>query len=148
MIELGVVEVAKRIKQIHTEDVVLIKYGSFYHCYGKDAYIMSYLYDYQIKKAGVNVACVGFPENSLIKIQRILEDEFVNYVVIDKSSNYEVIEIQDKNKDNKYSNLYSKAHTYVSTKNKIGEINQYLLSNIGEEFIKNKLQRIEDIIYE
>lgn len=36
---MSVVTVIKEVKKIHKEDVVLIKIGNFYHCYGKDAYI-------------------------------------------------------------------------------------------------------------
>ena len=34
----------KTIKQIHKEDILMIKVGTFYHVYGKDAYIISYIW--------------------------------------------------------------------------------------------------------
>lgn len=44
----------KVIKRIHPEDIVLLKVGTFYHTYSKDAYIISYLFNYQIKKVEEN----------------------------------------------------------------------------------------------
>ena len=43
-------KMVKTIKQIHKEDVVMIKYGNFYHAYGKDAYIISKNLQYKIKE--------------------------------------------------------------------------------------------------
>ena len=44
------VTVLKPIKQIHDRDVALIKIGGFYHAYGRDSYILSYLFGYRLKK--------------------------------------------------------------------------------------------------
>ena len=43
---MGVKNIVDVVKKIHREDVVLVKEGSFYHVYGKDAYIISYLFRY------------------------------------------------------------------------------------------------------
>ena len=37
----------RSIKEIHYDYVVLIKIGAFYHAYGKDAYIIGYLFGYK-----------------------------------------------------------------------------------------------------
>lgn len=60
-------KMVKTIKQIHKEDVVMIKYGNFYHAYGKDAYIISYIFDYKLKEEN-GIYTVGFPINSLNKV--------------------------------------------------------------------------------
>lgn len=44
----------KVIKRIHLGDIVLLKVGTFYHTYIKDAYIISCLFNYQIKKVEEN----------------------------------------------------------------------------------------------
>ena len=36
------------IKEIHTKDICLFKIGTFYHAYGRDAYILSYMFGYKI----------------------------------------------------------------------------------------------------
>ena len=41
--------IIKTIKEVHPKDLVLVKIGSFYHIYGKDAYIISYLFGYKLK---------------------------------------------------------------------------------------------------
>lgn len=51
---ISIVTIAKEIKEIHSEDIALIKSGNFYKVYGKDAYIISNLFKYAIKeKEGV-----------------------------------------------------------------------------------------------
>ena len=51
----------KTIKQLHDKDICMFKIGSFYHVYGKDAQIISYLCGYKIKEIeGSNIEC-GFP---------------------------------------------------------------------------------------
>ena len=38
----------KNIKEIHPDTLLLFKVGVFCESYGKDSYILSYLFDYQI----------------------------------------------------------------------------------------------------
>ena len=47
---MSVTNIVKNIKQIHPEYIALIKIGKFYYSYGKDAYIISYIFNYKIKK--------------------------------------------------------------------------------------------------
>ncbi|MBR3152954.1 MAG: hypothetical protein IKF52_05080 [Clostridia bacterium] len=46
---MSTVNMAEKIKQIHPYKVLCFKSGSFYHCFGKDSYIVSYMFDYKIK---------------------------------------------------------------------------------------------------
>ena len=46
---MGTINVVKTIKFVHEFCVVLVKIGTFYSVYGKDAYIISYLFKYKIK---------------------------------------------------------------------------------------------------
>ena len=39
--KMSVINMAKNIKQVHPNSVICYKVGAFYHCYGKDAYIIS-----------------------------------------------------------------------------------------------------------
>ena len=50
----------KVIKRIHLGDTVLLKVETFYHTYSKDAYIISYLFNYQIKKVEKIIVHEGF----------------------------------------------------------------------------------------
>ena len=47
---MGIINMVKTIKQIHKNDIVFVKIGKFYHIYGKDSYIISYFFGYQLKK--------------------------------------------------------------------------------------------------
>ena len=58
---MGLVAEAKRIREVHPDCIMLYKSGNFYKVFGKDAYILSNLFDYNIKIIEQNVATCGFP---------------------------------------------------------------------------------------
>ena len=107
----------RNMKQVHPTNVLLIKVGKFYHAYGKDAYIISFLFDYQLKKVEGNTNTTGFPETALNKIQTTLEEKNINYMLISRANNYEVVEEYDFKKENTYNDVYFNAHKYQSRKN-------------------------------
>lgn len=126
----------------------MFKMGSFYHTYSKDAYIMSYLFDYKTKKIEQNYSTCGFPSSSIAKNLAKLEEKKINYVIVDKRNNYEDDEKSDNKNLNQYDEIFEKAHKYVTIRNRIENINQELLKNIDEPNIKEKILRVEEIIYE
>lgn len=138
----------KAIKKIHPKDVVLFKIGSFYQTYSKDAYIISYLFDYKTKKIQENYSSCGFPSSSLSKNLAKLEEKKINYVIVDKRSNYEDEEKFDNKNLNKYDEIFEKAHKYVVIKNRIDNINNSLINEIDKDQIMEKIRKIEDIVYE
>ena len=75
--------------------ITLRKVGGFYHCFDNDAYILFYFFDYKISNGRV-----GFPLSSLPKIIAVLNDNKVNYIII--NSNDDVMK-KDFKKANKYS---------------------------------------------
>ena len=42
----------KNIKEIHPKSLLLFKVGAFCEGYGKDSYIISYLFNYQVRQKG------------------------------------------------------------------------------------------------
>lgn len=138
----------KLFKEIHPETLLLIKIGSFYHAYGKDSYILSYLFNYQIKRLQANYSTCGFPLAGKPKVIAKLEEMLISYLVIDKADNYEVAEEEDFKSKNKYAEVFNKAHKYVTKKNRIDTIYQYFMENIYEEDIREKLTKVEEVIYE
>ena len=139
----------KTIKEIHEKDVVLLRVGTFYIAYGKDAYIVSYLFGYKIKPVdSTNYASSGFPVGSINKIKSALESRKINYVLLNKSDNYEVEEFDDNKDLNRYEEIYDKAHKYIRLKDRISDINNYLIDNVNKNNIKEILFKIEDIIDE
>ena len=120
----------KIMKEIHQNDIIFIKIGQFYHCYGRDAVIVSYLFNYNIKKIDNNYNC-GFPISALNKVETKIEQMKINYLVVNKSDNFEVYEEQNFKSENKYIDIYNKAHKYVNRKNRITEIYNFLMDNIS-----------------
>lgn len=45
---MSTANMVKTIKKIYPSCAVLVKVGNFYHVYGKDAYILAYLFEYKI----------------------------------------------------------------------------------------------------
>lgn len=69
---MGIINMIKSIKEIHGEDVVLVKMGSFYYAYGGDAYVMSYLFGYKLNMMS-NIYTCAFPIANLNKVMAKLE---------------------------------------------------------------------------
>ena len=60
----------EQIKEIHKDAVCLYKVGSFYHAYGRDTCVMSYLFDYKIKEWWYNKKISKSGRNNLWKLKR------------------------------------------------------------------------------
>lgn len=143
---MKITNVIKTMKQINPEKILLLKIGNFYYVYGKDAYIVSYIFGYKIKNVDVNIPFTAFPKTAVNKVMAKLENNKTSYIIVDKSLNYEVLEEQNFKKQNKYTDLYKIAHEYILKKNRISNIYKYLMKNINEKNIKEKITKIEEII--
>lgn len=118
---MAILTIVRTIKSIHPDSVVLVKVGKFYNVYGRDSYIISYLFGYKLKEIE-NVSTCGFPVESINKVMAKLENKKINYLMVDRRNNYEVDEIHDNKNLNTYSNTYKKAKEYVNTKNRVDKI--------------------------
>lgn len=143
---MKILSTVKIIKEVHPETVVLIKIGTFYHSYFKDAILMNYLFGYKLKKLD-NVHNCGFSENGIQKVQYALEQKKINYLLIDRAHNYEEMEKQEQ-KENQYKVCYEKAHKYVMKKERIENIHLFLTENIDNERIIEYLNKVEGVIHE
>ena len=143
---MGTLIMIKTIKEIHPKDLLLVKIGDFYHVYGKDAYILSYLMGYNLRILEKNCPSCGFPSKSLAKIESVLEDKKINYLIIDRRNNYDVEEFIDNKNLNTYDEQYEKAHNYINLKKRIDNIYTKLIENINNIETKNKIKEIEKII--
>ena len=45
---MGIINVIRTVKELHKKDIVMVRGGKFIYVYGKDAVIVSYMYNYQI----------------------------------------------------------------------------------------------------
>lgn len=140
-------EMVKNIKEIHKEDVCLFKIGSFYHTFQRDAYIISYLFGYKLKKNGNNAEC-GFPQNIILKVESKLENNKINYILIDRRNNYDVDEKEDFKNNNKYLECYQNANKYINLKFRIENISNYLMENIENNSTRQIINKVEEIIDE
>ena len=109
------------IKEIHNESVCMFKIGGFYHAFGRDADIISYLFDYKIKDTNGNKEC-GFPLSSVNKVTAKLQELKINYLVIDRRNNFDVDEKEEYTDLNRYMEYYKKANKYINVKRRIQNI--------------------------
>lgn len=145
---MGITNIIRTMKEVHPTKILLVKVGKFFQAYGKDSYIVSFLFNYQLKRVEMNVNMVGFPEVALNKVLKTLEDKNIDYMILDKSANYEVRDEQDFRDKNNYIDTYNKAHRYISRKTRVDVIYEYLLNNLEDEESKEKIRKIEEILYE
>lgn len=143
---MSILTMVKNIKQIHNKDIVFVKLGKFYYCYGKDSYIISFFFGYKLNLVENTIYSCGFPSQSLNKIISKLENKKINYVIVDRRNNYEIEQKEDFKNLNTYDKYYEKAKEEIGKKLRIEKINTYLLENIDKKDIKKVLLNIEEII--
>ena len=78
---MGVTNIIKIMNEVHPESILMVKIGNFYHEYGRDAYVMSYLFGYQLKSIENNLCTCAFPVSAINKIQKELEDKKISYLM-------------------------------------------------------------------
>ena len=143
---MAVLTIITPIKKIYPKNIALVKIGEFYHVYGKDAYILSYLFGYKLKIIEKNCSSCGFPKSSLNKVIATLENKRINYILLDRRNNYDVDQISDNNNLNTYEEQLEKAKKYVNIKRRIDLINQKLIDNMQKEAIITQIEQIEKIL--
>lgn len=125
----------------YKEYVVLLKSGIFYECFNDDICIIYSLFHYKIKNNGNNYI-VGFPNNSLSKICNILENNNINYIIVDKDN---IID-KYKSKNNNYSKYYIDLNRLQYITYKIEDIYNKLNNKILDNNIEKILLNIGDLL--
>ena len=133
---------AKNLKDLFPNYIVMIKIGTFYEVYYDDAYIISYLMNYKLKTLNDGVKNCGFPTVSINKVLYILDNKKINYLVVDRSDNYNELNKNNFKSKNKYDEIHDISKQEIDIKFRIDEIYKYLLNN------RNKLKQIEELLYE
>lgn len=141
---MGIINIVKNVKDIHKEYIVLVRVGNFYNCYGRDSYIISYLLGYKINILSNNVYSSAFPKSAYCKVVSILEQNNINYIVLDKRNNYDVEEKDDNKNLNNYNKFYEKAKKEIAQKMRIEKIYQYLLLCKDEKIIYEVEKKINE----
>ena len=103
----------ENIRRVYPEKVLCYLIGSFYQCFEKDAYILSYLFGYKIKYIKQDIPMIGFPKNALAKVQALLEHQKIDYIFLDTRNNYDVDFKNENGNLNKYKEVSDKASNYV-----------------------------------
>ena len=137
--------------QKYPNSILLVLSGNFYNVYGKDAYILCYLFRFKFinklykteEEKEVYVPKTGFPRNSLDKVLLDLEDKKINYVikVKDKSDI-----VQDFKKLNTYQRRYIASEKYCMDKLKLNEIMEQCDALCGKKDFSNVLNYIQKYI--
>ena len=116
------------LKKEYSDYIILIKAGNFYYTYYDDAYIISYIFKYQIRDNRV-----GFPLNAKNKITSVLNKYEIGYIeVLDNSYIYNYLN------NNNYFNKLDEAKKCINLNKsledlfklieiKVKENNNYLL---------------------
>lgn len=141
---MSVINMAKNIKTVHPEFLICYKVGSFYNCYGKDAYILSFLFNYKLKTVENNILETGFPKNAISKIMARLEREKINYLIIDTRNNYDIDEKEDFDNLNRYNEVFNNSKKAINLRVRVDKIAQTILKKQDAEIIR----KIEELIYE
>ncbi len=126
-----------KFKSKYQDYVILVKSGNFYYTFEEDAYILKYLFNYQIRENKV-----GFPITAKAKVKSVLNRNNVNlieiiddyaYILESKNSNqYQEKLIEAKNSmliTNKLNNLMSS----IELKVKKEEANYRLIKEFVDE---------------
>lgn len=130
-----------KYKMDYREYVVLIKFGNFYECFEKDAFILNVLFNYKVKKIS-NSFKVGFPISSLDNVIDKFHKEKINYVVVD---NENVIKKSFDN--NNYFNYKFDMEEMLYNYLRIEKIIKYFEDNIIVSGFSDKLKHIEEMLY-
>ena len=144
---MGIINIVKNVKKVHPEHVTFIKVGRFYYTYGKDSFIISYLFNYKLTTVE-NIFRCGFIENSLKMVLAKLEQHKINYLILDRRNNYEVEDKTEFKTLNNYAKMFEKANKIISLKIRITRISDFLNENIQNQEIKTILKEIENVIDE
>ena len=145
---MAITTIIKEVKNIHKEELIIVKIGDFYHCYGKDAYIISFLFGYKLGLTKENYYMCGFPIKCIAKVENKLASKKINYMILDRKNNYDVDVFEDYKNLNNYSETYEKARKYINTKNSIEQIYKTLIKDINDIEINKKINEIQKILGE
>ena len=133
---MDIIEKVRKIKKIQSKSIIFIKIGSIYNVYEEDSFILSYLFGYKIKIESDYRNC-GFQITSATKVFSKLKEKQINYLIIDKRQNYEVIEENDFKRKNQYKNFLKIAIPYINLKERLELLTQNILENLNQSILED-----------
>ena len=142
------VEMSKRLKDVHPNFLILYKSGTFYKTFGKDAYIIGAMFDYNVHIVNQNIPTCGFPMSAEKRVRAKLEENKINYKIVDPRNEYSVDVSEDYKNLNEYENELKKDFTLIKYKKIINRITEELTMNMNKPDFKDIIRKIEDILDE
>ena len=123
----------------YNDYILLIKIGNFYEIFDVDSLIMNKIFNYKLKPIKDTFKC-GFPITALDNVINRMNNENINYMVIDddivKEENYE-----NNNYKNYDLNINILKYKYYRENNIIDYLNENITNDISD-----KLDLFEEII--
>lgn len=138
----NIINVVKNVKTICKDYVVLVEIGTFYYCYGKDAFIISYIGKYKIDIIKENIYSSAFPKTAYNKIISKLEENKINYIILDRRNNYAEREKSNNKNLNNYEKYYQISRQELAIRMRIEKIKKYLELNMQDKELITKIERI------
>ena len=126
-----------RFKQMYHDYVVIIKSGNFYYSFEDDAYILKYLFDYQIRENKV-----GFPISAKAKVKSILNRNNINLIEVIDDYAY-VLETKNTNM---YQEMLKEAKSNILIKNMVNNLMNAIEIKVKKEEANYRL--IKDFVDE
>ena len=134
---MDIIEKVKIVKKIQPKSMIFVKIGSFYYVYEEDSFILSYLFGYKIKTENNCKTCC-FQITSFNKVFSKLKKNKINYLIIDKRLNYEIVEKEDFKRKNQYTSFLKTALPYIELKEQLEKLCQNILENMNNQNFKTK----------
>ena len=126
-----------KFKELYQDYVILIKSGNFYYSFEDDAYILKYLFNYQIRENKV-----GFPISAKAKVKSILNRHNINlieiiddyaYVLETKNANTYQEKLAEAKKNILISNMLNNLMDAIEIKVKAESANYNLIKEFVDE---------------
>ena len=138
------------VKKMYPKYIIFVKIGKFYVAYNQDAYIISYKLKYKLRienDKNIKYSC-GFSDVALNKVKAKMEENKINYLVLDRRNNYDVDEKSNNGNLNKYNEIFEKSKIYANNIIRLDKINNYIIENINNMEIRKILIQLEKKIDE
>lgn len=148
---MGITTMVKNIKEIHPKTLLLFKVGAFCESFGRDSYIISYLFNYQVRQKAngkEEISNSGFSRKAIPRVLAKLEEQKIDYMLIDVRNDYAVDEKVENKNLNSYDDIFEKSRKYVNKQRRIKEISDKIEQQMDLPNFKDKLKRIEGILNE
>ncbi len=136
-INIKTVDKYVKFKSQYKDYVILIKSGNFYYSFGDDAYILKYLFNYQIRENKV-----GFPLSAKAKVKSVLNRHNINlieiiddyaYVLETKNANLYNEKLKEAKSNILISNMLNNLMNAIEVKIKKEEANYRLIKEFVDE---------------